>query len=72
VERNWDRQVTADRLAEWQALLALSCATPMLLVGVGHGPEHSGQIQVCCPEGIPTGDLIGLLRKTIILLETQR
>lgn len=46
------QKITAARLAGWQKKLALSNATPLVLVGIGQ--EHkSGEIVVCVPDNGP-------------------
>jgi hypothetical protein len=62
--------ITRERLAEWRPLLAASCCTPAVLVGIGHGPLHSGEVHICVPDGLPTDYVVSLLKKVIRKLET--
>ena len=52
-------QINLERLASWGQKLAANNATPILLLGVGHG-DRSGQLNVCvCKavcEGLDLGD----------------
>ena len=49
MNREKAKQVTRDRLHRWGAYLADNISTPVLLVGIGHGPEM-GTVRLCATE----------------------
>ncbi len=53
-------ETTAGRLESWRKRLKENHATPLLLIGVGHG-ERSGQLVICVPEGVDDDLLLGSL-----------
>lgn len=55
-------QITSERLAGWQKKLALENATPLALVGIGHGTS-SGRVVLCITENGPSNrDIADMLR----------
>jgi hypothetical protein len=54
------REINRSRLEEWGQTLNEEYATPMLLIGVGHGPAL-GSVHVMVPDGVSSHDLIVLL-----------
>ena len=62
-------KINQERLASWGRRLAENHATPLLLVGVGHG-ARSGQINLCvCAEDLPVEDvraMVALLYQTVV------
>jgi hypothetical protein len=72
VEKAAYERITDERLAEWRPLLAAACCTPAVLVGIGHGPIHSGEVHVCVPDGLPNDYVVSLLKKVIRMLEMPR
>lgn len=54
------REITQDRLRSWGERLVENSATPVLLIGVGHG-DRSGQLDVCLTEDFPQQDLVELI-----------
>jgi len=54
------RDITRERLAKWSKHFTENTATPVVLVGVGHG-EHSGKIVVCCTEDLSDEYLVAFL-----------
>ncbi len=62
------RKITAERLAAWADLLAQDNATPMLLLGCGHG-DHRGTAVVCVTEDMPDADVRAMVRGVLAKLE---
>lgn len=63
-------RICGERMERWIGHLARELATPVLLIGVGHGP-NSGKLVLCAPE--ESGD--GLLtnqRLALLCLEAAR
>lgn len=55
-------EITRERLASWSIKLAQQDATPLALVGIGHG-KHRGEICLCIPEHGPSDkDIADTLR----------
>jgi hypothetical protein len=55
-------EITHERLEGWKLKLAQQDATPLALVGIGHG-RHRGNIVLCIPENGPSDkDIADTLR----------
>jgi len=53
--------ITIERFEGWRKRLSEEQATPMVLVGVGHG-DKAGQLVLCVPEGVDDELVVGSLR----------
>lgn len=60
MNRDKAREITRDRLERWIGRLDPATATPVLLIGVGHG-THSGELHVCVAEDILDAQLLYFL-----------
>lgn len=66
------QQITTERLRGWQKRLSDQNATPLALVGVGHGQNH-GQLILCIPENGPSdAEIAGMLRSVANQLSSSQ
>lgn len=59
--------ITRDRLARWGAILKEHVATPVLVLGVGHGPK-AGELSVCCTEDMSNEQLLLFVKAAFELI----
>jgi len=64
--------ITRERLRSWSKELDAENATPIALVGIGHGAQ-SGKVVFCVPEnGISDAEVALLLHRVASQLEAPR
>jgi hypothetical protein len=63
-------RLTRQRLQAWGDRLVMVQATPLLLIGVGHGAA-TGELHICIPTDLPQERqrLTAVLRQTLARLE---
>jgi hypothetical protein len=62
-------EVTHRCLQRWQGRLQAASARPLLLVAVGQGGRHPGQVHVIYDEDIDRGQLAAVVRRWLRELE---
>lgn len=71
MDLSWIPEANQDRLNRWGQRLISSNATPIILVGVGHGPNQ-GDIVLCTLEDMPDEYLELLLDYTATKINKER
>lgn len=71
MNRELSKAITRDRLLRWGALLAERIATPVLLLGICHGP-FTGEVKLVVTEDMTTDEIEGFLLFALTQLCPQK